>query len=286
MNGYCIFHRSRKYKTDTCDIYTPHSIYTSNTGTCESCEYFVKPSNIIYAVDSPPKDTLIYDEAMVSRFLSTVLPPLEKSELIVIQLIARRKYSSLVEKSNIVCAKDYIHHKSDPITKIKRMARCNELYIAYDSGQYLPMSAFGLYINLNPKDGLRGYFTFSADANKRITQYINTENPEHRPSFSNIFSLLFSAVTRSNSRKLYTLVDIDKKDEELLIKIVELIGAEHIIWVTETHGGFHMIVKKNKESSARVYQIKNDVIHIHSEPLTVIPGTVQGGFMAREVVFV
>ena len=74
-------------------------------------------------------------------------------------------------------------------------------------------------------------------------------------------------------------MDIDKKDEIILNKVICLLSG-HIKFVSETHGGYHVIVNRNKETGKIIHLHIKDMpcVEIMRDPMTVIPGTIQGGF--------
>lgn len=60
----------------------------------------------------------------------------------------------------------------------------------------------------------------------------------------------------------------------------------NIKWISETHGGYHVIVERNDESGKIIY---NDIrgmpnVEILKEPMTPIPGVLQGNFEVVEII--
>jgi hypothetical protein len=90
---------------------------------------------------------------------------------------------------------------------------------------------------------------------------------------------IFSAIHKSRGRCLYFIVDIDKKDEDILARITGLLNGK-IGWISETHGGYHVIVNKNYETGMIIYQniVGMEYVEILKDAMTPLPGTFHGGF--------
>jgi hypothetical protein len=95
---------------------------------------------------------------------------------------------------------------------------------------------------------------------------------------------LFSAIHKNRSRGVYFVIDIDRKDEGLLDRIIVPL-TDRIKWISETHSGFHIIVEKNYEIGMIIYSkmVGIDCVEILKDPMTPIPGTIHGGFQVKGI---
>lgn len=230
-------------------------------------------------------ESLIYDEDEIRRFIMEVIKPLEDDEVYILLLTARKKYSDSMSTSQEVVHRDVIRN-NDPnkmLRKIRRMANVRGIYTDKNTDQEIEPDAFVLYFLTDPRSMLKGYEAFTSDINKWVYSSLKGEykNLEY---YRNLDVKLFSAIHRSRSRSSYFIVDIDKKDENILMDIVTLLQDE-IKWVSETHGGYHLIVNKNKNSGIIMHEkIRGmEYVEILKEPMTAIPGTFQGGFEVKGI---
>jgi hypothetical protein len=107
----------------------------------------------------------------------------------------------------------------------------------------------------------------------------------------NIEPLLFSKIHKNNfNRKPYKIVDID--DKGIYERVRNSLGYYEIpiTWITETHGGYHIIVTTG-EHMERFYKsfvplMASDFgnkVEILDSTQTPVCGTYQGGFLTRPV---
>jgi hypothetical protein len=98
---------------------------------------------------------------------------------------------------------------------------------------------------------------------------------------------LFSAIHRSNAYIPYVVIDIDKKEPDLLADIIRRINYDYI-WINETRGGYHVICQKSKNLGRliyenKLYEMKDQGVEIQKEAMTPVTGTLQGGFEVKRV---
>jgi hypothetical protein len=107
---------------------------------------------------------------------------------------------------------------------------------------------------------------------------------------------LYSAIAKveSNAYKPFVLIDIDKKSSKLLQEILEILNFNYK-WISETHGGFHVLLDCSNltaEEGAEIFPAIKElgkglgpkIIEIQDQIITPIVGTLQGGFEVKEYV--
>lgn len=230
--------------------------------------------------------SLLVNEQAAREFIETTFPKLEKDQVLVMMLTARHKYEKTIAQESVVF-RDIIN-KNDTdaiIRKIQRASIIDNLYIDKRSNKPIPMSAFVIYVNLLPKSVLRGYITFTKETNDLLQGIVEGNKPIER--LVRIKDDLFSAIHRSNSYVPYILIDIDKKDPDLLADIIRRIHYD-CIWINETRGGYHIISQKSKNLGRliyenKIYEMKELGIEIQKETMTPITGTLQGGVEVKRI---
>jgi hypothetical protein len=78
-------------------------------------------------------------------------------------------------------------------------------------------------------------------------------------------------------------MDIDEKNVGLLEKILREKDLDPL-WITETRGGFHVILEHSKENCRKIYELSRDYKQIENQShqaQTPVPGTLQGGFLVK-----
>jgi hypothetical protein len=227
------------------------------------------------------------NEALTVKFIEKMVPKLERDEVLVALLAARKKYSPVLSKSHEVVARELIRdctleHVLQKIRKISVVGH----YL--DAGKIIPTDAFALYIDLNPKSVIRAVAPFFKEVNALLYQAMVTGTPDYN-TIKRIDMKLFSCIHTSNSaRPPYWDLDIDEKDYALLEKTVAYVGEENVSWIIESHGGFHIIVPRTQTTGIRIFKcglpapLKTKV-SVEKEVTVPVPGTLQGGFMVREV---
>ena len=227
---------------------------------------------------------LVYNFDEVKDFVKRILMKLEDDEVYILLLNTRKKYCPVeLSKSEEVLGRELIRHNDldKIIRKIKKVAYIDNIYA--DILKDVPIHCFALYCLLDPRSTLKGYGEFIEDINKWIYESFKGES-KNLELYRRIDVKLFSAIHKNRSRGLYFVVDIDKKDEAILDKITGLLIG-HIEWISETHGGYHVIVGKNNDTGTIIY--KNiagmEYVEILKDPMTPMPGTLQGGFQIKGI---
>ncbi len=141
---------------------------------------------------------------------------------------------------------------------------------------------------------IKAYNEFNISVNKWLFEDLTCET-KHLELYRKLDVKLFSSIHKSKSKSNYFILDVDKKDETLLKDIISKIkdnGVEDkfIRWVSETRGGYHIILDRNEMTGKFIHFIINsysnllqkNVIEFRKETMTPIPGLLQGGFEVKE----
>lgn len=229
---------------------------------------------------------LIHDIEEVKDFVKRVLMRLEDDEVYILLLNTRKKYCPVeLSKSEEVLGRELIRHNDldKIIRKIKKITSIDGIYADSHTLEDVPMHCFALYCLIDPRSTLKGYGEFISNINKWI--YESFKGDSNLELYRRIDVKLFSAIHRSRSRSLYRVIDIDKKDENILDKVTSLLEG-NIRHIMETHGGYHITIDKNNETGRIIYEKINghiEDIEILDEPMNPIPGTLQGGFKVKGI---
>lgn len=223
---------------------------------------------------------LIYDIEETKNFVDRILGQLEDDEVYILLLNARKKWCPKLSRSEEVMNRELIRDNDlDKILrKIKRIGSVNGIFVDKGTLIEIPNNCFAVYCLLDPRSTLKGYGEFISTINKWIYESFMGDS-KNLDLYRRIDIKLFSAIHKKKSRGLFFVIDIDKKDEAILNKVTGLL-AGHIEWVSETHGGYHVIVKKTYDTGIIIYKeiTGMEYVEILKDPTTPLPGTLQGGF--------
>lgn len=230
-------------------------------------------------------ESLIYNEILVRNFCKHVLPELRDDEVLIMTLFSRRKYGGVQELLNRA-----ILRRTDSnyvLRKIKRMSYVDDVYIDRTTGEPIPTSSMVLYIDLIPKSTVKAIKTFNREMYEWLYSAITSDKFD-RSLFRRIDIKLFSAIHRSSSRRPFFLIDVDDKTDwtdpsSKLYDVLSFLDERYIQWVTETKGGFHVLVDRTNETGRVIFKYIRciDNVEVHKEVMTPIPGTLQGGFEVK-----
>lgn len=229
---------------------------------------------------------LICDLIEVKDFIERTIAKLEDDEVYILLLNTRKKYCPIeLSRSEEVLGREIIRYNDiDKILrKIKKISCVTGVYVDRNTLKDVPLNCMALYILLDPRSTLKGYGEFIEDINKMIYDSFKGES-KNLDLYRRIDVKLFSAIHKNRSRRLFIIIDIDKKDEAILNKVTDLLKG-HIIWISETHGGFHVISSKDYDAGVIIYTqiVGMEYVEILKEPMTPLPGTLQGGFEVRGI---
>jgi len=229
---------------------------------------------------------LIYDVNEIEDFISKVLAPLEDDEVYILLLNTRKKYcQEELSRSEEVLGRELIRDNDIQkiLRKINKISCTSGVYVDRNTLKPVDSKCMVLYILLDPRSALKGHGEFISDINKWI--YESFKGESNLEFYRRIDTKLFSAIHKSRSRPLYRVIDIDKKDEDILDKVTSLLEG-NIKHIMETHGGYHITVDKNNETGRIIYEKIHGhmkYIEILDEPMNPIPGTLQGGFEVKGI---
>ena len=227
---------------------------------------------------------LVYDLVETKNFVERILMHLEDDEVYILLLNARKKWCPELSRSEEVMNRELVRHNdSDKILRKIKKIGCVMDGIYADKDKEISLDCFAIYCLLDPRSTLKGYGEFIEDINKWIYESFKGES-KNLELYRRIDVKLFSAIHKNRSRSLYFIVDIDKKDEAILDKITGLLKG-HVEWMSETHGGFHVIVDKNNETGTIIYKniVGMEYVEVLKDAMTPVPGTLQGGFQVKGI---
>lgn len=160
---------------------------------------------------------LLYNIEEVKDYAKRILMKLEDDEVYILLLNTRKKYCPVeLSKSEEVIGRELISYNDldKIIRKIKKITRIEGIYADSHTLEDIPIHCFALYCLIDPRSTLKGYGEFISNINKWI--YENFKGESNLELYRRIDSKLFSAIHRSRSRSLYRVIDIDKKDDNIL----------------------------------------------------------------------
>jgi len=225
---------------------------------------------------------LLVDEKLTKKFFIEVIPELKETECLLLMLSARKKYCTELARSEEILRREVIREKKWEVflRKVKRLSYTEGLYVD-KNGNPIPEHAFSIYVVLNPKDAVRAWFTLQKEISDLTYQYVKGDRDALR-QLKRIDIRWFSALHRTNSRKLYWIVDIDKKDKKLLRYVLDIVEPA---WISETRGGYHLILPANKENAVifTEKEFRRPEIEVKKEPMTPLVGTLQGGHLVKNI---
>jgi len=231
-------------------------------------------------------NSMVYDINEIKDFVGRVLMNLEDDEVYVLLLNTRKKYCPTeLSRSEEVLARDLVRENDiDKILrKINKFSYTDGVYVDRNTLRPVPTHCMAFYCLTDPRSCLKGYSEFIEDVNKMIYDSFKGES-KNLELYRRIDVKLFSAIHKNRSRRLFSIIDIDKKDDIILDKVTDLLKG-HIKWVSETHGGYHVIANRVYDSGVIIYTkiAGMEYVEILKEPMTPLPGTLQGGFEVRGI---
>jgi len=233
--------------------------------------------------------SLLTNEHELRDFARSVLPELEKDEVLFSCLLARKKYGENIHGA-LLNRKIFTHSDVEYVVRaVDRLTCFNMPYVDRVNNVEYPSSALVAYINLSPKSMLKAGIRFSNEFLKLVEQALHANmNDDFLNRVRALERLFFISIDKSNSSKIYFLIDVDEKDEALLERVIEAINGDHE-WISETRGGYHVLLKRDKMTRDKYHQIQEltkkygDAIELKNDPVTPIPGTLQGGFIVKRM---
>lgn len=218
---------------------------------------------------------IIADEKILKDFIDW-LPELQPNEKYYLSLMARKKYSNGLLKSDKAQLKRFLAKKSDLFQKIKQLEVEVGAY-QYD-GETIPQESLALYITPNPRCLKRA----TKASLKRFAEIICEEDYHN----INPHSEVLTCVHQSRGTNHFMDFDFDGVDLiETTNKIFEKIN-QSAVQILLTRGGFHVLVSLDKieeQYKKSWYQgiAKLEGCDVRGDNLIPVGGTYQGGFIPK-----
>ena len=227
------------------------------------------------------QENLICNLDETKEFIKRVLKPLEDDEVYILLLNARKKWCPELSRSEEIMYRDLIRDNvlDGILRKIRRMGCASKgTFVDRNTSKEIDIGCMALYILLDPRSTLKGYGEFIGNINKWIYESFKGES-KNLEFYRRMDIKLFSAIHKNRSKGIYFVIDIDKKDEDLLDRIIGPL-AGNIRWVSETHGGYHIVIDRSYETGMIIYpdMVGMEYVDILKDPTTPLPGTLHGGF--------
>jgi hypothetical protein len=224
---------------------------------------------------------LIHDLAETREFVERILMKLVDDEVYILLLNARKKWCPHLSRSEEIMYRDVIRDNdlNGTLRKVKRISCVSGgIYVDRGTNKDIDTGCMAVYCLLDPRSTLKGYGEFIEYINSWIYDSFKGES-KNLELYRKMDIKLFSAIHKNRSRSLYFVIDIDKKDEAILDKITGPLEG-HVRWISETHGGYHVIVGKSYEAGMIIYpnMVGMEYVEVLKEPMSPLPGTLHGGF--------
>ena len=235
--------------------------------------------------------TLLVYKTLLEDFFRKVLVPLEKDEVYIALIVARKKYGA--SRSEEMLDK-LVLKRSDPeylVRKFQKFCNVENCYLDRNTGEPIPPESMAVYIDLTPRSAMKAYRDFINSVERWSSQLTNLllngnldEAERVLKNFRRLDTKLFSSLAKSPATSPYRIVDIDEKSSALLKKVLGAL-KEHVVWVTETRGGYHVIVRNNRDTGIIFHEVLRGLdkveLQFGKRLMTPLPGTMQGGFMVN-----
>lgn len=208
------------------------------------------------------------------------LPELSPDETYYYSLLARDKY---VKGTGIGTMNSDKHQCVRFVSNKQRLA----LKIAQTES---PLGSYGVKDVIVPQEALASYITVNPRSHKKAAKLMLKRLADvvadNEPS-PNVYQESLTALHKSISRKIFTDIDFDVQDFEivrLLVKEIKCIINHDAAHLLETRGGFHLLVRLDAIEPKYVKTWYKNIsalphVDIVGDNMIPVPGTYQGGFV-------
>lgn len=217
---------------------------------------------------------IITDRQALENFVNW-LPNHSNEECIFYALFCRAKYSENVKKSgggNLL-----FRGISDKKSLIRKFQQLECPIGGYEkAGQPVPQEALALYVNPNP----RNLFAATLNSICKLAENIKTDHKTASPHKEAL-----SCIQTSAGDKTFLDFDIDTKDPSVIKKTINILG-KGLGSIIETHGGYHVLVRRDQISQIEEKMWHNkmrELSDVTGDCLVPAVGCVQGNFTPRFV---
>jgi hypothetical protein len=234
-----------------------------------------------------------------------ILPELTHDEGRLVSLSARKKYltDEQKEKYNLNRAEMFarsIIRQNDfkKFSQIIKRYECNVEGYTTKSGLPYPQNALVCYMNVNPSAMLRAYSEFSKNVGLYQYELIASLLKKDKKQDDLMVKLrkldvgFLNAIQRAKSKRQFLDIDFDidkEKELHLLEEFIEYLNEKEITYyVIETHGGYHVLLKKDTIGKNNFYD-RLKPLNFHAEKEIIlnqngmipVPGTLHGLFEVK-----
>ena len=215
---------------------------------------------------------IITDENELRKFIEW-LPDCKENEQYYCCLFMRKKYCKDVPwiKSDKGQLKRFTSKKEFLFDKIAQL-ECKVGAFRFD-GNPVPQESLALYVSPNPRDLWKATVRSIGQLAKVLECAGKNSNPHQE---------VMSEIQKSVGDRKYVMFDIDEKDDKILQNCIDLAGG--YCDVTETRGGYHIFVHKDKIPliQERMWYVKIAAYaDVTGDSLTCVNGTYQGGWTPK-----
>ena len=242
---------------------------------------------------------MIKDKQLIFDFWGK-LDQLQRDEIYMILGGARKKYgkdnsdistSHEIVTRQMVRQHDYFKFFYQVVRKTDALLNVS---IDKNTEKDFPKESHVIYLSINPRSTIKAKGLSDEIMNRHYYTLLSNESEQGRiDAYKQIkrFKVhYYSALQKAPSNTKWRIMDIDVKNKDLLQDCIYAIKRENIKFITETHGGYHIIYDRRAneylygdklKQIQKGHGMKKSEIELHADRLTPIWGTEQGGFMVR-----
>lgn len=254
----------------------------------------------------------IGDESQVRLFHKLHIMPfvLEPYLDFIIIPIARRKYWQELSKSQMNLNTKIFASDDDEdrfVNELRRYeVRC-DLYKDVDKD--IPSSAVAIYLTANPMNELKAFFAMQREVSEKLETIVlgrlraSSTTEGNGKGISNRIgqmTSIFKSCLHKSDQNVFLKLDVDTKEEQKIMTLKTFFKERQILphLIVESRGGYHVLLKrsllgKNHEHLHKFVEgatfhdpetkEEKSWVTVEKNALVIIPGTYQGGFLARIV---
>ena len=235
---------------------------------------------------------MIHNISLILDFYKEILPITTSDEVLFMFIQARRKYNKTadIKDHDPILSRKILKYRDVDLflNKVEQLDALSNTFISNRSKNILPKDSMVIYVDLCPKSTLKAFTAFTTYYINEMKEIIDNDQMY---KFQKMDTKLNSFIHKSNSRKPYFMLDLDTKNQEVFEDILNMLPNNSIDWITETRGGFHYLINKNNMDVKKIGKLiykeilpkHKTVLEVKGQAMTVLPGTVQGGWKTRRI---
>ena len=228
------------------------------------------------------------------------LEQLKKDEIYMILGGARKKYAKDnpdISTSHEIITRQMVRENDYKFfyQAVRKTDALLNVAIDKNTEKDFPKESHVIYISINPRSTIKAKGLSDEIMNRHYYTLLSNESEQGRiDAYKQIkrFKVhYYSALQKAPSNTKWRIMDIDVKYKDIIVDSINIIKRENIKFITETHGGYHIIYDRK----ANEYLMRNDglrflrlthnllknQLELFKDRLTPVWGTEQGGFMVR-----